>query len=316
MRKGFSIFLVAVVSTAFVFNATLFTQAKDNEKIDYSKPLKAENVHIGKKIQIKDLDPEEKGRDPKGKPTKPPTSSYATGVLGDPMAAGAQKYAIIVGISDYYESDADLNYGDDDALEMKRTLMEVYGYPEGNIIPLLDHSATFNGIQSAIDNIKSRVVPGDEVVFFYSGHGSYGNAYDGDTESVDESIWVADRVNIWDTQLKDWFSNYQTDRIIFIFDSCFSGGMTDLSAVGRVVNMASQENKYSYEVSSVGHGVFTYYFVEQGMRNGLADTYDSIAGVKDVTVEEAFAYTVPKVRKYQAPVLSDSYANDLLLSYY
>ena len=176
--------------------------------------------------------------------------------------------------------------------------------------------ASFTAIRDAIDDIKSKTVAGDEVVFFFSGHGTKGKADDGDREKTDEAIVSHDGsgslIYIWDGQLKDWFDGFNTSRIIFIFDSCLAGGMTDLRAQGRVINMATTENGTAYEGLWGNNGQFTYFFVDQGMLASKADTYDNIAGVADVTIEEAFDYAKANCQM-QKPTISDSFSNDLLL---
>jgi hypothetical protein len=203
---------------------------------------------------------------------------------------------------------------------MYDALTTLYGYSNstGNIHLLLDMNASFTAIWDAINVTKSQAVAGDEVVFFFSGHGASGKANDGDNEKIDEAILSHDGnpsgkfVAIWDGQLKDWFAGFNTSRIIFIFDSCLAGGMTDLQAPGRIINMACSESGLSYEDDSWQNGQFTYFFVDQGMLAGKADKYDNIEGFADVTNEEAFDYAKAKCQM-QKPTISDSFDDDLLL---
>jgi hypothetical protein len=51
--------------------------------------------------------------------------------------------------------------------------------------------------------------------------------------------------------------------------------------------------------------------IEQGMSLGQADKYDSIPGLPDVTVEEAFDYANAN-RIRNTPTISDKFLNDLL----
>jgi hypothetical protein len=277
-------------------------------KPDMDKPLPATDVELVKKITLHG----KPGGGGGGKPVK----QAATGVLGEPCSG--DKYAIIVGISDYPGEENDLQYSDDDAQDMYDALTTLYGYSSDNIHLLKDMDASFSAIRDAIDDIKSQEVTGDEVVFFFSGHGTNGNVDDGDREKIDEAIVSHDGnpsgslIAIWDGQLRDWFSGFQTSRIIFIFDSCLAGGMTDLQAPGRVINMACSESGVSYEDDSWGNGQFTYYFVDQGMLASKADKYDNIAGVADVTIEEAFDYAKANCQ-VQKPTISDSFSDDLLL---
>jgi hypothetical protein len=279
-------------------------------KPDMDKPLPATGVELVKKITLH-------GKPGGGGGGKPPKQA-AKGILGTNVSG--DKYAIIIGISDYPGTANDLEYCDDDAQEMYDALTTLYGYNSSNIHLVFNMTASFNEIRDAISDVESREVAGDEVVFFFSGHGTKGIAPDGDKEKMDEAIVAHDGSNlvpIWDGQLKDWFSGYNTSRIIFIFDSCLAGGMTDLKAPGRVINMACSESGSSYEDELWGNGQFTYYFVDQGMLSGLAGKYDYngdeiYCQPQDVSVEEAFDYAKANCRG-QTPTISDSFSNDLLL---
>lgn len=281
-----------------------------SSSLAYAVPPQASDMEITPKITVK-------GPVAMGKPAKPPQQA-ATGILGELLGEGANKWAIVIGISDYYGEVNDLDYADDDALDMLNALIGLYGYPHENIRLLISdyktNNATRQDIEDAINWLKNKENVGDEVVFFYSGHGARGKANDGDREATDEAIvpWECTaKLLIWDGELASMFSDFNTSRIIFIFDSCYAGGMTDLKAEGRIVVMACSENSLSYEFESVQNGQFTYYFVEQGITGGKADYYDSIPDQVDVTIEEAFDYAKANC-KYQTPTISDSFTNDLL----
>jgi hypothetical protein len=301
MRKLIIAVLVAVLVLVLIAPAVL-------AKPDMNKPLPATDVELVKKITVH-------GK-PGGGGGGKPTGGAATGVLG--VNSSGTKYAIIVGISNYPGTVNDLQYCDDDAQDIYNALTTLYGYSSDNIHLLTDMNASFTAIRDAINVTKSQALTGDEVVFFFSGHGTNGRANDGDTEKIDEAILSHDGnpsgnlVAIWDGQLKDWFAGFQTLRIIFIFDSCLAGGMTDLQAPGRVINMACSESGVSYEDDSWQNGQFTYFFVDQGMLAGKADKYDNIGGVADVTVEEACDYAKAKCQMQKATI-SDSFDDDLLL---
>jgi hypothetical protein len=303
MKKLIIAVLVAVLVLVLIAPAVL-------AKPDMDKPLPATDIEVVKKITIH-------GK-PGGGDGGKPAPQAAAGVLGEQLGAGAKKYAIIVGISDYPGGANDLQYCDDDAEDMYAALTTLYRYESSNIHLLLDMGASFAAIQGAINDVESKEVAGDEVVFFFSGHGTNGLANDGDRERMDEGLVSHDGnpsghlIAIWDGQLKDWFADFQTSRIIFIFDSCLAGGMTDLQAPGRVINMACSESGVSYEDDSWGNGQFTYYFVDQGMIGSEADTYDNIARVADVAIEEAFDYAKANCQM-QKPTISDSFDDDLLL---
>ena len=297
MKKLIVAILVAVLVLVLIAPSALAKPDKD-------KPLPATDVELVKKITLRG----NHGGEGRGRAAR----QAATGVLGEPCSGN--KYAIIVGISDYPGTANDLDYCDDDAEDMYDALI-LYGYDASNIHVALNMSATYADIKAAVNDTKSQEVAGDEVVFFFSGHGASGKADDGDKEKIDEAIVVHDGSNlvyIWDGELKEWFSGFNTTRIIFIFDSCLAGGMTDLKGTDRIINMACSESGLSYEDDSWGNGQFTYFFVDQGMLANKADKYDNIAEVADVTIEEAFDYAKANCRM-QKPTISDSFSDDLLL---
>lgn len=310
-----------IVLVGLVFSLVVLANSNSSK----FKPIPARDVQIIKKSTLK------------GKPVSASGSKItqaATGVLGKSVIG--KKYAIVIGISNYPGTAYDLKYADDDAQVTIDTLKSVYGFASENISALIDEgngatttistNATADNIQNAILKIKGLATVDDEVVFFFSGHGGIGIAADGDNERTDESIIAHDGaklVHIWDGQLKQLFDGFATSRIIFIFDSCASGGMTDLAADGRVINMATKELGLTTAVeldsfgSDPGQGELTYYFVVQGMAQGLADKYDhdidTILGEQnDVVVEEAFDYTKKNV-DYDVPTIKDQFTDDLLL---
>lgn len=246
----------------------------------------------------------------KGKPPKPSPAGISTSIVSE-LPEGESRWAIIIGISDYAGTANDLDYCDDDAREFYSALTVTYGWNKENIVMLIDKDAKTANILDAIAWVAERENEGDEVVFFYSGHGSVSNRdMDGDEERKDECIvpWEATFSSlIWDGQLKNAFANFDSTRIVFYFDSCYSGGMTDLEGAGRLVLMACEENQVSLESSVWQNGQFTYYFVDKGMINKLADKNED----GRVTFEEAFDFAKANCRK-QTPTASDNFENDML----
>jgi hypothetical protein len=294
--KKLLVFVIVLLLTTLLL--TPFITANS----DKDKPLQATDVELVKKITVR-------GKPQGGKPSK----DSATGILGIPCSGN--KYAIVIGISDYPGNANDLQYADDDAESMSYALTNLYGYLPQNIHLLEDMNATYDNILAAVNDVKNQAGPNDEIFFFFSGHGAKGVADDGDSEKIDESIVSHNGFNlvfIWDGQLKTWFKDFPS-RIIFVFDSCVAGGMTDLKDTGRVINMATTESGTGYEFDSLEHGQFSYYFVNEGMIKGKADKYDHNGDYvqDDVTIEEAFDYARANCI-IQKPTISDSFENDLL----
>lgn len=296
------------------------SMAKSEKKIDRSE-LDAKDVQIHKKKPIPVMD--------KGKPANPPAVDAnqvsASGILGEQTLG--QKYAIVIGICDYPGTANDICKSDGDAWNMKNALVDKYGYSLENIFLLRDLGATYNNIAEAIDAVKARVLPGDEVVFFYSGHGTTGRVSDGDTEKLDEGIIAHDGTSlkiIWDGQLRSWFGDIKTSKVVFVFDSCKAGGMNDVAKEGRVVVMSSAEaeNSFVYTNGEFGEGLFSHFFANEGMLQNLADSYNKLnLSDANVSVEEASVYAKEKVASFASTYLwhaqtvniNDLFINDLLL---
>ncbi len=306
---------ITTLGLAILVGLVFSLVALANSNSSKFKPIPARDVQVIKKSTLKGKAVGAKG----GKITQ-----TATGVLGAPVTG--TKYAIVIGISNYPGTDHDLKYADDDAKITIDTLETVYGFVPDNIYAFIDEgngatttvptNATADNIWKAILAIRDKATSTDEVVFFFSGHGGRAIADDGDKEIIDESIIAhdgKDLVHIWDGQLWDWFSRFKTTRIIFVFDSCVSGGMTDLAATGRVINMATKENGTAVELDSLQQGELTYYFIKEGMAGGLADGYNQLKKTdNNVAVEEAFDYTKISV-DYDVPTINDQFIKDLLL---
>jgi hypothetical protein len=268
-------------------------------KSDGPGQVNATDVEIVKKVTLK-------GPAARGGKTAP---TAASGILGE-LVQG-KKYAIVIGINDYPGSGSDLQYTVADAHEMTNVLLNTYNFDD--VIELTDTDANQTAIYEAVNAIKDLAESGDEVVFYFSGHGAKGKADDGDKNNVDQAIVVQEDGQfafIWDGELVQWFSGFSAKRIVFVFDSCLAGGMSVLKAPERVVCMASTINSMSLEGAAWGggHGQFTYYFAEEGMRMAKADVRPNDS---QVTVEEAFDYANANC-KSQTPTIADGFKNDLL----
>ena len=196
-------------------------------------------------------------------------------------AHGATKRALLIGINHYHpppdelaalqKIDAEPHKADsrfapgyewpdlrgplNDVESMHLLLRDTYGFPDANIAILKDRDATRDGILKALDALIASSQPGDEVVFFFAGHGSQrlnttsglNTAAAGKQEGRDETIVPADAYkgtfDIRDKELAQRFNRILDDkkaRLVAIFDSCHSGTM----ARGAQVNATPRLLEY------------------------------------------------------------------------
>ena len=237
------------------------------------------------------------------KPTKPP-SEPTTGA----------KWAVIIGIADYQGTGSDLWHPDEDAKEMYTELTRQQGYPKANVKLLTNRGAKASAIAGAIDWLAASEKAGDEVVFFYSGHGYRApdsEGWDSDVESdgYDEMIVTYDFYGLPDGWFKTKFAAVESTKFALMFGSCHSGGMfddnDDLQGTGRVIASACKADQYGWDYLQLGNTLWGYYFVDEGLLGNRANS-----------VEAAHAYAYPYVVAQQPdsqPQLYDNYSGDFIL---
>lgn len=165
-----------------------------------------------------------------GRHATPPARSAA------PRAKRAKtkpaKRALLVGINDYPRAEDRLEGCVNDVFLMSSVLQEC-GFPPESIRVCLNERATTQGITERLHWLLDDPKPGEERVFYYSGHGAripeYGENFEPDHQI--ESLvpwdfdWSPERAII-DDQIFALYSQlpYET-RFAMILDCCHSGGM-------------------------------------------------------------------------------------------
>jgi uncharacterized GH25 family protein len=230
------------------------------------------------------------------------------------------RYAVLVGIADYEGSGNDLNYCDDDARDMKASLI-ASGWPAGNITMLIDSQGTELAIKNAIADMASKADADDICLFFQSSHGGQGvdMAPKDEPDNMDEYMctYNINSEQITDDELGLWLSALKTPKYVVLVDACYSGGLLksvnragfsfaeDITGVRNtgfvgtkdlddngtgVVVSSCRDNELSLEISELQNGLFAYY-VCQGIDTGNAD----VNADGWVSAEEVYNYTRPRV---------------------
>jgi hypothetical protein len=209
-----------------------------------------------------------------------------------PLQAKPNKnaYAIIIGVEKYRQKLPKADYAENDARIMAEYLAKVMGYPEENVVTLLNDRALKSDFEKYIGKWLPNNVEKDSSVFvYYSGHGApnpktgdaYLVPYDGDPSFIEETGYPLKR-------LYAKLDRLQAKEIIVVLDSCFSGagGRSVLAKGARplVMNMdkqvihsdriailsASSGSQISSTHEKEGHGLFTY-FLLKGIKEGNSE---------------------------------------------
>lgn len=155
----------------------------------------------------------------------------------------AETYAVMVGICDYPDVadkdgnpirnekgevlNNDLSGCVNDVKSYKDILTGKYGVKPANIKMILDKDANqanfIDGMKWMIQSAK----PGDQVMFFYSGHGTQFDSKE-EEDGKQEAIVLADMTLVDGSFFKELSHMLAKNGLnaTFVFDSCFSGGLT------------------------------------------------------------------------------------------
>jgi len=183
-------------------------------------------------------------------------------------------YAVIAGVADYPGTGNDLEYTDDDAIDIKNSLLLYENWEDGNIQLLLDSEANKSNIQTAIETMGSMADSDDVCLLFFSGHGTNGIdiAPIDESDGLDEYICAHDE-NIRDDELSIWLGNLPTTNVVVIVDTCFSGGQ--IKVVDDFGTQATQSKGFTPKVLPGTTGV-----VQKG--DGFASDITRRIGVQDM----------------------------------
>jgi hypothetical protein len=180
------------------------------------------------------------------KPPPPPDPGGTT----DPNPNPAHKYAYVVGISDYEGTANDLTYCDDDA----RNMISYFNSQGFTVRSDIDRNATAANIEANLTWLMNAAVAGDEIAFYYSGHGTTYSNYGSCLISTDlyylTNAWVMQFIN-----------GANCSKKFVPMDACKLSSFHTGVPAGMIMATASTSG-YSYDAPDLGSGAWTYYFLE------------------------------------------------------
>ena len=220
-------------------------------------------------------------------------------------------YAIVIGIENYRQKLPKADFATNDAKLMSEYLTKTMGYPEENVITLMNEHATKSDFEKYFERWLFNNVEKNSTVFVYfSGHGApntktgdaYLVPYDGDPSFIAETGYSLKR-------MYDALGKLQAKEIIVALDSCFSGAggrsviakgarplvmnLQDNMALSRNITVlsASSGEQISSTYDEKGHGLFTYF-----MLKGIKDE-DVVRQDGSIKMDDLFDYIKPQVER-------------------
>ncbi len=219
-------------------------------------------------------------------------------------------YAIVIGIEQYRQKLPKADFAVADAKIISEYLTKTMGYPEENVITLLNDRALKSDMEKYFDRwLSNNVEENGRVFIYYSGHGApntktgdaYLVPYDGDPTFIAETGYSIAR-------LYDSLGKLKATEITVILDSCFSGaGGRSVLAKGAkplvvmintpniqkniTVMSASSGEQVSSAYEEKGHGLFTYYLLK-GIKYE-----DVVKPDGSIKMDDLFGYLKPQVER-------------------
>lgn len=139
-----------------------------------------------------------------------------------PGPSGQKKRALLFGINNYIGSDNDLDgcLNDIDDIEAKLTKE----FPDYFVTKFKDSQVTGSRFYAEIDNILKNCKAGDQLVIWYSGHGTQLPS-NHEADGYDEALYFYDGP-FSDDKLMELQQKTPAGMVVIMgLDSCFSGGM-------------------------------------------------------------------------------------------
>jgi len=221
----------------------------------------------------------------------PPRSSDDPSGAFEAESAG-DRWAVVVGISDYRDSDiVPLAYADDDARSFRDFLVSdaagLGGFNPENVILLLNDAATTFNIRTALREWLGRATEDDLVVIYFAGHGAphptrpdelYLLTHDTEAGNLAGSAFPMEDV-------QEVIGRLDARHILVFTDACHSAGVggqvgrragadNRINAIFRDQLHATSTTEFVFTASEVnqlsqegtrwggGHGVFTWALME------------------------------------------------------
>jgi hypothetical protein len=163
-------------------------------------------------------------------------SMSTTGIRSIPKAS---RHALIIGIGEYSTSGIMPLKGVKHDMQSAKSIAQTMSIPDDNITYLRDEQATAQQIRQAVQDLNSRVRPGDRVFVYYSGHGTRW-VDPVEPEHCTEGLLSTDGKAISNIEISDLLAPIasKTDKLLVFYDACHSGGIVNQPMRTRSLNVA------------------------------------------------------------------------------
>ena len=202
-------------------------------------------------------------------------------------APNAEKWALVIGITEYDAPTRDTVGGANDAAVVQKALL-ANGWAADHIKMLVDGDATAANIVAGMDWLVQNSTPTSFSVFHFSGHTKQADAghSDGDNEQFHEFLWARNNQFVSDREVGARMRALRGHAWINM-SNCEAAGFEDgFAGPTKLFTAASREDEKGYERYETAKSIFTALMVQDALVGGAGDRDRN----GRVSLQEAFAY--------------------------
>jgi len=184
-----------------------------------------------------------------------------------------KNWLFAVAIENYDEADAVI-YAKNSAKTMINAMQKRLGISERNTYSLIDEKATGGAIKGQLERLLENVKEGDNIYFYYSGHG-IPSGDNGEAFILPKDV-IADYVTkeneFMARNIYKKLSDSKAGKIVAFVDSCYSGKTDGISNIKGVAAGVFKTKKVEFDSSRMvvltagTNGQFSNAYSEQGQR--------------------------------------------------
>jgi formylglycine-generating enzyme required for sulfatase activity len=258
-------------------------------------------------------------------------------MVGPALGAPPQKWAVLVGVDNYQHDISALQYAVADVRSLASALREVAGYPADHVFVLTsdakgEQAPTKANVAFRLGWLKDKVKPGDEVIFFFSGHGMQmeDNSFLLTMDADPRNAQTLEATALSTKQVQKFLEEMKSSRLLVFVDACRNdprktrgGGVALSKGLSRdlivepttppdaeaappatATFVSCSPGQKSYESAEAGQGFFSKYLVE-GLRGKAADEKGriTITGLQQFVEHEVPRATLSEVKAKQDPYI-------------
>jgi len=220
-----------------------------------------------------------------------------------PLQMQGKLYVVLVGVSEYEQSENNLKHCHQDAIEMYKLLRK--HTTKNRMILLTNQNAKHDNIVYYANRLFQHAKEDDIVIFYFSGHG------------IDNNFLAHDRPLNFGTLMNIFRKTKATRKLIFA-DACYVGTLRTQSSqkkpdLGKnvVLFLSSQHGQLSRESRFLEGGIFSHYLIA-GLKGDADENKD-----KFITMRELYNYVYPRTNKRsnntQTAVLWGKYNKNMII---